>query len=69
MGRSWQFFLTIAVIVAGMSYFYYASEFYAQREAARTARPAAETPSAASGDGAADLPATAGRGGILPSKE
>ena len=31
MGRSWQFFLTVAIVVAGASYAYYSSDFYAQR--------------------------------------
>jgi len=40
LGRSWQFFLTVAIVIAGMSYFYYSSDFYAKRAAG----PAPATP-------------------------
>jgi hypothetical protein len=33
LGRSWQFFLTIAIVIAAMTYFYYSSDFYAKRAA------------------------------------
>jgi hypothetical protein len=31
MGRAWQFFLTVAITIAVMSYFYYSSDYYAKR--------------------------------------
>jgi hypothetical protein len=42
MGRSWQFFLTIAVISGVMGYLYYTSDFYAERSAGTVASPANE---------------------------
>jgi hypothetical protein len=34
MGRAWQFFLTVAVTIALLAYFYYSSDYYAKRAAA-----------------------------------
>ena len=34
MGRAWQFFLTVAITIAVMSYFYYSSDYYAKRSTA-----------------------------------
>jgi hypothetical protein len=39
MGRSWQFLLTVAIVVAWASYAYYSSEYYAGRSSG--AKPAA----------------------------
>jgi hypothetical protein len=60
MGRSWQFFLTIALVVGVMGYLYYSSDFYAERSAG--AATEAEAPAEA-GESAA--PAA----GVIPSKE
>jgi hypothetical protein len=78
LGRSWQFFLTIAIVIAAMSYFYYSSDFYAKRAAGEggktTATQAASAPSAGApaDPGAPDAPATPAapsEGGIIPSNE
>jgi hypothetical protein len=76
MGRSWQFFLTIAIVVAGMSYFYYTSDYYAQRSAGGAAQPVAETGAPVTAEApAAPSPAPAAPanpaegGGIIPSNE
>lgn len=55
MGRSWQFFLTVAIVVAGASYAYYSSDYYAQRSSGAGAKPAAETSAPAEG-GAGIIP-------------
>ena len=46
MGRAWQFFLTVAMTVAVLAYFYYSSDYYAKR-AAGPSLPAAPAGSAA----------------------
>ena len=56
MGRSWQFFLTIAIISAVMGYFYYTSDYYAERSAGPGASPDTEAAAPAAG-------------GVAPSKE
>ncbi len=63
MGRSWQFFLTIAIICGVMGYFYYTSDFYAERSAGSATE--AQAPAAAGESAATTAP---GAGGV-PSKE
>lgn len=47
MGRAWQFFLTIAMTVAVMSYLYYSSDYYAKHSTAvGPAAPAEDTATA-----------------------
>ena len=41
MGRAWHFFLTVALVCGIMAYFYYTSDFYAQRAAGVGSAPAA----------------------------
>jgi hypothetical protein len=56
MGRSWQFFLTIAIVSGVMGYLYYTSDYYAERSAGPAAGPATEAAAPAAG-------------GNIPSKE
>jgi hypothetical protein len=65
MGRSWQFFLTIAIVVGVMGYLYYSSDFYAERSAAG---PTAETQAPAEAGETAETAAPA-EGGVVPPKE
>jgi hypothetical protein len=63
MGRSWQFFLTVAVVVVAMAAFYYSSDFYAERaggdEGAVTEAQGAP----------AEAPAAEGDLGLIPTNE
>jgi hypothetical protein len=65
MGRSWQFFLTIAIVVGVMGYLYYSSDFYAERSAAG---PTAETQAPAKPGESAETAAPP-EGGTIPLKE
>jgi hypothetical protein len=58
MGRSWQFLAVVALIVGIGAFFYYTSDFYAERAAGGP--PAEETQPA---------PAQAGAAGVIPPNE
>ena len=46
MGRAWQFFLTVAVTIAVMAYFYYGSDYYAKRSTDAAHAPSSDTATA-----------------------
>jgi len=72
MGRSWQFFLTVAIVCGALGYFYYSSDFYAERSAGgegSAATESVEAPADATAGAPPEAPAEAGDLGLIPSNE
>ena len=67
MGRSWQFFLTVAIVIGVMGYLYYTSDFYAERSAGPDVTPATEAGSPGQEPAAAE--GGPAKSGGIPSKE